>query len=182
MYINEIKIKVVKLRNTIKLILGIIGLILFGATLIFASIESDGEIDVIIIFLILTLINIFLIYSSIKSKSLIESAYFYDRYFSGDLDGYIYTSEMTKVIGKSESKINSELIKLIKKKYLINIKLNKINQKMQVELFSKTSKCECKNCGAVIDKKVNFTGVCPYCGSSDVFANPVKKTINERIN
>ena len=30
--------------------------------------------------------------------------------------------------------------------------------------------CECKNCGAEIEKRVYFTGVCPYCRSSDLFA------------
>lgn len=178
MYINELKINVAKLRNTIKLIVGIIGLVIFGATFIFTLIEGYDADEIIYTFLVLTAISMLLIYSSIKSRRLIESVYFYSRYFEGDLDGYIYTSEMTKVIGKSESKINSELYKLIRKKYLINLKLTKNNKKMRVELFSEKSKCECKNCGAVFDKKVDFTGICPYCGSSDVFANPVK---SERI-
>lgn len=182
MYINELKINVAKLRNTIKLILGIIGLIVFGATFIFALIDLDESAGVIVFFIITTVLSVFLIYSSIRSRKLIESVYFYSRYFDGDLDGYIYTSEMTKVIGKSEKKINYELYKLINKKYLINMKLIKEDKKMQVELFSNTNKCECKNCGAVITKKVDFAGICPYCGSSDVFANPVKAKKKGKVN
>lgn len=174
MYINELKINVAKLRNTIKLILGIIGLIIFGATFIFALIDSDKSTSALVVLIIATVLSVFLIYSSIRSRKLIESVYFYSRYFDGDLDGYIYTSEMTKVIGKNEKKINYELYKLINKKYLINMKLIKKDKKLQVELFSDTNKCECKNCGAVITKKVEFAGICPYCGSSDVFAIPVK--------
>lgn len=178
MYINELKINVTKVRNTIKLILGIIGLVIFGATFVFTWIEGHEENEILNTFLVLTVISSILIYNSIKSRILIENVYFYSRYFEGDLDGYIYTSEMTKVIGKSETKINSELFKLVNKKYLINLKLTKNNNKIRVELFSEKCKCECKNCGAVFDKKIDFTGVCPYCGSSDVFANQVK---NERI-
>jgi predicted Zn-ribbon and HTH transcriptional regulator len=180
MYINELKINVAKLRNTIKLILGILGLMIFGATFVFTLAESTYETSIILFFLITTVVSAILICFSIKSRKLIESVYFYSRYFDGDLDGYIYTSEMTKVIGKSEKKINCELHKLINKKYLLNMKLIKKGKGMQVELYSNTHKCECKNCGAVINKKVEFAGVCPYCGSSDIFAIPVKKQANKK--
>ena len=54
--------------------------------------------------------------------------------------------------------------------YLKNYKFKTINGVNQIELYSKKCTCKCKNCGAVIEKSVYFTGICPYCRSSDLFA------------
>ena len=53
---------------------------------------------------------------------------------------------------------------------MTNFILREKNGKMQVVLASKIEKCECKNCAGVFEKKVYFTGICPYCGGSDLFA------------
>ena len=48
--------------------------------------------------------------------------------------------------------------------------LKVIGNEEQVVLDSKIAVCECKNCAARIEKRMYFTGVCPYCDSSDLYA------------
>lgn len=174
MYINITKVRIKKVTNGIRLFLGIFGLILFGATAIFVTLEGEARDDVECSFYIFTLISILLIIRSIHLKKFIGSIYFYSRYFEGDLDGKINTSEMVEVIGKSEKKIYSELKRLKRKKYMKNYKITKTEKGAEIELESIRTKCECKNCGAEIDKKVYFAGLCPYCGGIDVFAKQIK--------
>lgn len=45
--------------------------------------------------------------------------------------------------------------------------------KSTIVLASKIEKCECRTCGAIIDKRIYFTGVCPYCGA------PIVGVIND---
>ena len=42
-----------------------------------------------------------------------------------------------------------------------------------IELYSKTVTCSCRSCGGWMEKRVYFTGMCPYCGSSDLTAQVV---------
>ena len=44
------------------------------------------------------------------------------------------------------------------------------NNTQMLELYSKRALCQCRNCGAQIEKRIYFTGVCPYCHGSDIFA------------
>ncbi len=179
MYINELKVATLKLKKLVLLIIGSVGLSLFGIFFfaLLATIQAD-DYDVYMILIIINVILIILsgllVYKSMKLKTMLESINLYSRYFEGDLDGFINTSNMVKVIDRSEKQINSELNKLLKKKYMINFILKQNAIGMQVILSSKISQCECKNCGAIIDKRVYFTGVCPYCGCSDLFAKLIK--------
>ena len=178
MYINVTKIRIKKITNGIRLFLGIFGLILFGATAIFVTLEGDSRKDVEIFFYIATLISILLIVKSIMIRKLIGSIFFYSRYFEGDLDGKIKVAEMVEVIGKSKKKIYSELKKLKRRKYMTNFKINKNENICEIELESIVTKCECKNCGALIDKKVYFAGLCPYCGGLDIYAKQILQNQN----
>ena len=81
---------------------------------------------------------------------------------------------MVEVIGKSESTIKYELKKLKFKGYMKNYKLVTNGDETVIQLESIVTKCICKNCGAQIDKKVYFSGYCPYCGGLDVFAKELK--------
>lgn len=172
MYINEAKVKTSKVKNGFLLAIGIIGLIIFGATFVFTLIENEYNSEFFAF--IFMMISILIIYKAIENRAIIASIYFYSRYFEGELYGYINTSDMAKVIGKSEKKINSELAKLLKKKYMKNFIIKQSREGMQVILESKIEKCECKNCGAIIEKRIYFTGTCPYCGGSDLFAKLLK--------
>ena len=59
--------------------------------------------------------------------------------------------------------------------YMKNYKIQSVDGVSMVVLNSKTSTCECRNCGAIIEKKEYFTGSCKYCGSSDLFARVLTK-------
>lgn len=103
------------------------------------------------------------------SRNLMGKAIFYSNYFEGDLDGYVMCSDLSEVIGKSENKVVRQLY-LFHILYMKNFKMREKDGRMLVELYSKKALCECRSCGANIDKKIYFTGVCPYCRSSDLFA------------
>lgn len=174
MYINIAKVRIKKVWNGIELFFGIFGLILFGATTVFVSLEENSD-GIDVAFFIFTALSILLIIKSLRSKKLIGNIYFYSRYFEGDLDGKIKVSEMIEVIGKSEKQIGRELKKLRRKKLMKNYKINQLQTGYEIELDSIVTKCECKNCGAVIDKKVYFAGLCPYCGGLDINAKQIKQ-------
>lgn len=169
MHLNNYKIKFKQIINAIFLTIGIIGSIICSFAL-FAFILHGESITVSLIFLLISIIFLFIIIISLKSQKMIDNIYFYARYFEGDLDGYINILDMVNILGKDEQKIINELSKFIKRKYLKNVSLEKNGKDIQVILQSKISKCECRRCGAIIDKRVSFTGKCPYCGSSDIFA------------
>lgn len=175
MYLNNLKINSSKIFYKLLLTIGIVGTILTGAVLIFAAIDGMDSVGGFVFCLLIFLFNIFLIYRFVVVKRNIENAFFYSRYFEGDLDGYIYTSALRNITNKDTNTINSELKKLINKHYLTNVELEQKNNMYVIKLLSQTEKCQCKNCGAVFNKSVNFTGTCPYCGSSDVFAKAINK-------
>lgn len=175
MYINGIKLRLKKIINGIELFIGIVGFIVFGATMIYVVLEGEANEFVKNTFYILTLISVVLIILSFRSKRLIGSVFFYARYFEGDLDGIIKPSDMVAVVGKNANRIKTELRWLKIRGYMKNYKLVKKENETVIELESIMKQCECKNCGAPIDKKVYFAGNCPYCGGLDVFAKELTK-------
>ncbi|MBO4293407.1 MAG: zinc ribbon domain-containing protein [Clostridia bacterium] len=173
MYINEAKVKFRNMINEIELFIGIIGFVIFGSTTIYISLERLATPEQYGIMFAIVAINIGLIAVSLLSRRLMGSVIFYARYFEGDLDGIIKPSDMVAVVGKNTSRIESELSSLKVRGYMKNYKLVKKGNETIIELESLVTKCACKNCGAQIDKKVYFTGNCPYCGGIDVFAKEI---------
>lgn len=110
-----------------------------------------------------------LILMASKLKGMIEDANFFSSYFEGDLDGYVTYGDLADVTGKKESKVKKQM-HLLKKTCMKNFELQEVERKEQIVLNSKKYICECKNCGAPIEKREYFTGACSYCGSSDLFA------------
>ena len=108
------------------------------------------------------------------SKRWIEDAVFYSGYFEGNLDGYVSFTELEKTTGIPSWWIRVQLgfFPLL---YMKNYKVQSVNNKATIVLNSKTTTCECRNCGAIIEKKEYFTGSCKYCGSSDLFARVLTK-------
>lgn len=103
------------------------------------------------------------------SRRLIGDANFYSSYFEGDLSGYIQYSDLAEVTGKSVGMVKLQL-HFFRKIYMKGYELEFEDQTERVVLNSKKCICECKHCGAPIEKRIYFTGVCPYCDSSDLFA------------
>ena len=100
-YVNEANVKSSHAANTITMWLGIIGFIFFGFMLMAVLLYGDEDIFMIsIIVLALIILSIVIAIRSIHYKKSLDNVYMYARYFEGDLDGYIYISDMTNVIGK----------------------------------------------------------------------------------
>lgn len=99
----------------------------------------------------------------------INDARFYSSYFECDLDGVISFKELADVTGKSVAKTKTEfssIMLFLMKRYTIVA----TGKDKHIELYSKTCLCSCTHCGAQIEKKEYFTGICPYCGGLDLYA------------
>lgn len=175
MYTREKLVKVLKVKNVIFIVVGMLlvvpsisimaDLISFYHDQLETAWTAKATPDCMRNILLGT---IMLIEAAISIKC-IGDANFYSSYFETDLDGYISFKELADVTEKKALWVRIQLTFFLLS-YMKGYKIKNINGEFQVALNSKTVLCECKNCAAVIEKKEYFTGVCPYCGSSDLFA------------
>lgn len=173
MYFKEKRIKFLHIKNIIFTIIGIFNVFVCGYYIVseFTYYRDDPSTALHAVSMassiVLTTIGIFLLIAAAISRSWIGSATFYSSYFEGDLDGYVTYNDLAEVTGKSVKKIKHQL-RLFRRLYMRNFDLKKKNDMEIVELYSKKSLCECRSCGANIEKRIFFTGTCPYCKSSDL--------------
>ena len=85
------------------------------------------------------------------------------------MSGYISYGDLAEVTGKNADRVKQQL-HFFCKIYMKGYEPKSVNHTEQVVLNSKKCICECIHCGAPIEKRIYFTGVCPFCGSSDLFA------------
>ena len=175
MYLRKPIMTILKVKNVLLMIAGIfflfagsyniIDLLLYYRKDLETALHAKampGSIDWVlmsIVFLIVVLI----------SRKLMGDARFYSSYFEGSLDGRIRFKDLSAVSGKPVFAVVLELF-FFRFLYMKKYKFVSFEGQRVVELFSKRTLCECRNCGAPIDKRIYFTGTCSYCGSSDVFA------------
>ena len=114
---------------------------------------------------------ILLICMKISGEAL-KKAHFYSSYFETALYSNVTYDELSEVTGYKADKVKRDL-HIFKKLYMKRFSFVRDNEDEHIELYSKTVECSCKNCGAVIDKKIYFAGICPYCKTSDVFATVI---------
>lgn len=175
MYLREKRIKILKIKNVILVTLGLF--FVASSVLVMVSLISHYHDDLETVLearatpdcvkdIIIGVI--FLLIAGI-SRRLIGDANIYSSYFEGDLSGYIKYSDLAEVTGKSKGRVKLQL-HFFRRIYMKGYELEIVEQTEQVVLNSKKCMCECKHCGASIEKRIYFTGVCPYCGSSDLFA------------
>lgn len=174
MYIRDKLIKFLKIKNVIFIIAGIFNVAVSVYTLIslfstYRDMEIVMEAKAAPGSIMSIKIGIILLIIAVISRHLIGDANFYSSYFEGDLDGYIKYSDLAEVTGKNKYIVMLQLcfFRLI---YMKGYTLKFSDDSEQVILNSKKCLCECKNCGAPIEKRIYFTGICSYCGSSDLFA------------
>ena len=181
MYLKNALVNFLKIKNVILLVIGIC----FAAGAVAAMtrlIVSDHGDWSVIFYDSGTPIAVFCFYlgglmiaCSRISRKLINDACFYSGYFEGDLNGYVDFAELSEVTGKTPEQIQTRL-KLLRPLYMKNFKViptpNVLYPEI-IELYSKTVTCTCRSCGGRMEKRVYFTGVCPYCGSSDLTAQVV---------
>lgn len=175
MYTREKLIKVLKIKNVICTAIGLFLIVISVSiladlisfyhdqllTVVTAKATPECILDIII--------GTILLVTSGISRKRIGDANFYSGYFEMDLDGYISYKELAEVTRQSVEAVKSQL-HLLRKKYMKGFELKIVGNEEQVVLDSKTAVCECKSCAASIEKRMYFTGVCPYCGSSDLYA------------
>lgn len=175
MYIKDKIIKILKIKNVFFVIIAVFNIMIsvYDILSLISSYYDDWETilnakstpESITMFII----GIILLIAAFISSRWIGDATFYSNYFEGDLDGYVTYSDLSEVTGKSELAIKLKL-HFFHKIYMKNYELKVINKIEQVVLNSKKYICECRNCGAPIEKRIYFTGICPYCRGSNLFA------------
>lgn len=175
MYLRERRIKILKIKNVIFVVISIF--LVAQSVFVMASLVSHyhDRLEVVLHAkatpdcVKYTIIGVIALLIAGISRRLIGDANFYSSYFEGDLSGYIKYSDLAEVTGKSAGMVRLQL-HLFRKIYMKGYELKTADHTEQVVLDSKICICECKACGAPIEKRIYFTGVCPYCGSSDLFA------------
>lgn len=183
MYLKEKTIKLLQIKNVIFAIIGVFNLLVSGLYIISEFVYYRDDLDSALhaksmtSSIVWVIISIILLIAAAISRNRINDAAFYSSYFEGDLDGYVRYADLAEVTGKSLKKVKRQLHSYLKF-YMKNYELKEKNREEIVELYSKKCTCECRNCGAHIEKRIFFTSICPYCGSSDLFA---KVLTNDRF-
>lgn len=175
MYLREKRIKILKIKNVILAAIGIFCVAM--SVFVMVSLVSHYHDDLQTVLearatpdcVKAVIIGAICLLTAGRSRRLIEDANFYSGYFEGDLSGYISYDDLAEVTGKSADSVKRQL-HFFRKIYMKGYEPEIVNHTEQVVLNSKKCICECKHCGAPIEKRIYFTGVCPYCGSSDLFA------------
>lgn len=127
------------------------------------SYESSKKFIVVLPFVIL-LLNLI--------RKCIEEAFFYNSYFEGDLNGLVSYKDLSGITGDSE-KVISNKIKIYRAIFMKNFSVDSDADENQIKLNSKMISCQCRNCGAEIEKSKIFVGKCAYCDSSDLTAKVI---------
>jgi len=175
MYLKDRTIQVIKTLNHLFTVLAvsaaafsvyvIVSLFVYYSDQIETALHAKampGSVDMLVVALL------YLMFSCIL-KRLIGDANFYSGYFETDLDGVVGCSDLSEVTGKHVRTVAAELF-LFQRTIMKNYSLVKEGNRTNVMLQSKKVSCECKSCGAYIEKSAYFTGQCPYCKGSDLHA------------
>lgn len=175
MYLREKRIQFLKFKNVLFTVLGIffvasslyvlISLVSYYHDDLETVLEAKATPQCIVLIMVGTIL---LLIAGI-SRRFIGNANFYSSYFEGDLSGYIQYQDLAEVMGTSAGRIRLQL-RFFRNAYMKGYEQCKVDHTEQVVLNSKVCICECKYCGATIEKRIYYTGVCPYCGNSDLCA------------
>lgn len=178
MYLKNKLVRFLKIKNIIFLIVGLFWVAASIADLLSLIVYYFGDWETVWTArstpeaIVMLIIGAVLLIASAISRSLLNDAGFYSNYFEGDLDGFVTFEELSDVMGKSVFRIKTRL-RLIRPLYMKQFWFKTVDNRQVIELYSKVALCECRNCGAPIEKRVYFTGVCPYCQGSNLFAKVI---------
>lgn len=175
MYLREKKIKMLQIKNFLIACFGVFQVFTCGFYIIseFTYYRDDPSVawhaksmaSSIVLFIIGSVVLI----HALISRRLIGKATFFSGYFERSLDGLVKCSDLAKVVGHKEVHTRKQMIHF-RKHYMHKFELLDEEREMIAELYSKKALCVCKSCGATIEKRIFFTGICPYCNGSDLFA------------
>lgn len=175
MYLNEKKIKLLQTKNILFICFGVFEAFFSGSYIVsefvmyrdnlYTAWHAKSMASSILFF---TVGSILLVHALI-SRHRIGQATFFSSYFEGSLDGYVECSELAEVLGTKVDTVRKQL-QFAKKHYMQKFELIEREGETIAELYSKKTLCQCRSCGAPMEKRIYFTGTCPYCKSSDLFA------------
>lgn len=178
MYLKEKTIRILKIKNVVLTILAV-GMLITCLYDVFDlltyyrdDLDTAWHADTMKYSICFSIISVIVILVTELSRRMMYRATFYSSYFEGSLDGYIRFEDLAKVVGRPIWSVCWEL-RIYRMLYMNRYTLMPDNQDHQIELFSKRVSCECKNCGAQIEKREYFTGHCNSCGSSDLHAKVI---------
>ncbi len=175
MYLREKRIKLLKFKNVVFTVLGIFFVAVSLYVLISLISHYHDDLNTVLEAkatpecVVLIIIGTILLLIAGASRRQIGNANFYSSYFEGDLSGCIQYRDLAEVMGISAARVRLQLL-FFRKVYMKGYELGTVDHTEQIVLNSKICTCECRHCGASIEKRVYFTGVCPYCDNSDLSA------------
>lgn len=178
MYIRERRVLALKIKNVLFIIFGIFFVASSVAVMISLISYYSDQLETVLHAkatpecIVNIIIGCILLLIACVSRKQIGDSNFYSSYFEGDLSGYIKYADLADVTGRSEQVIRKQM-QFYRSMYMKGYELQVVDGEEQIALDSKTCLCECKNCGAEIEKRIYFTGKCSYCGSSDLSAKVV---------
>lgn len=173
MYIRENELRRILTRSKVLSVFGWITTILFGSCFAATFLKKvEMQFAVATFFGGFTFVGLFLLWLSNWYRKVALDAKFLENVFANDLDGTVEGSEISEVMGKSENRVIRRL-KRLKSLCMKGYTVQSDGERFFAELESKKTKCICKNCGGEIEKKIYFKGLCPYCGSLDIFAQVI---------
>jgi hypothetical protein len=179
MYLREKRIRFLNVKNVVFVILGVFLSAFCVETMTELTVHYFGDWETILYArrtpesAVTFLVGVLLIVYSRVSRRMIQDARYFSRYFEGDLSGYIEFGELAEVTGRKVPQVRRRL-KLLRRLYMKKFECTRTETGREiVELYSKTVTCTCRSCGGAMEKRVYFTGECPYCGSSDLTARVV---------
>ena len=173
MYLRKTVVTALKIKNWLLGVLSVITVLVCGFYIVSEFVdyrdtpEYAWEAVDMKFSIVMVCVGLAVLLAVIISARCIGNAAFYSSYFEGDLDGEVSFADLAKVVGKSESTVRRQL-SFYSAVYMTGFGFSQDGR--GVQLNSKTCLCECRSCGAHIEKKIYFTGECPYCHSSDLHA------------
>lgn len=173
MYLRKTVVTALKIKNWLLGVLSVITVLVCGFYIVSEFVdyrdtpEYAWEAVDMKFSIVMVCVGLAVLLAVIISARCIGNAAFYSSYFEGDLDGEVSFADLAKVVGKSEGTVRRQL-SFYSAVYMTGFGFSQDGR--GVQLNSKTCLCECRSCGAHIEKKIYFTGECPYCHSSDLHA------------
>ncbi len=178
MYVRNRLIVFLKIKNAVLLFLGLFFAFIGAADIISMVLYYLGDMETVINAvsfpgsIVCLFVGAATVLYVILSSIAIKKAVFYGSCFENSLYDSISFSELSGIMGYSSLRVRREL-HLLRRIYMCRFVFSFNDNGEYIELYSKKISCSCRSCGAVIEKKEYFAGVCPYCKNSDIFASVI---------
>lgn len=175
MYLKEKTVRLLRIKNIVFIMIGVVSIFVCGFYIVseFTYYRDDPytawHAKSMASSVAWVITGAALLIEAAVSRNLMGKAAFYSGYFEGSLDGWVKCSDLAEVVGKKEEKVKRQL-SAFRKLYMKKFELVEKDGETAAELYSRKTLCECRSCGANIEKRIFFTGSCPYCQSSDLSA------------